>query len=494
MFDQVDTMRRNVSSGLDSVTRAELGQFMTPSRIARFMTSLLDSRENENISILDAGAGIGSLTAAFLERIETGWGNFSKIHARAFEIDPALLNVLEKNFGSYKGQMLKSGITLTSQIQRVDFIEQAVEELLNRQAPVYDYVILNPPYRKINKNASHRRLLRTVGIETVNLYAAFVALSLLQMKSQGQLVAIVPRSFCNGPYYKMFRELMLERAAIRRIHLFESRSKAFGEDAVLQENIIIHLVKDEIQGKVSISTSADATFADLRITEYDFDQIVKANDSEKFIHIPTRHEENALSLPSVFSFSLKQIGVEVSTGPIVDFRVKEYLRQLPEEDTVPLLYPGHFIGMEIDWPKVGFKKPNAIVCNDFTEKWLYPVGYYVTVKRFSTKEEKKRIVARIVSPETLDSAFYGFENHLNVFHFKKKGLSPLLALGLTIYLNSTLVDNYFRQFNGHTQVNATDLRLLTYPSKDALEDLGRWGRDVPSLEQSQMDRQVESLI
>ena len=47
-----------------------------------------------------------------------------------------------------------------------------------------------------------------------------------------------------------------------------------------------------------------------------------------------------------------------------------------------------------------------------------------------------------------------------------------LARGLVAYLNSTFVDTYFRQFNGHTQVNATDLRNLRYPSVRQLERLG----------------------
>ena len=46
-------------------------------------------------------------------------------------------------------------------------------------------------------------------------------------------------------------------------------------------------------------------------------------------------------------------------------------------------------------------------------------------------------------------------------------------MGLSVYLNSSLVDHYFRQFNGHTQVNATDLRSLQYPDREMLERLGK---------------------
>ena len=53
---------------------------------------------------------------------------------------------------------------------------------------------------------------------------------------EGQIVAIIPRSFCNGPYYRSFRDFILERAAIKQIHLFGSRNKAFMDDNVLQEN------------------------------------------------------------------------------------------------------------------------------------------------------------------------------------------------------------------------------------------------------------------
>jgi adenine-specific DNA-methyltransferase len=65
----------------------------------------------------------------------------------------------------------------------------------------------------------------------------------------------------------------------------------------------------------------------------------------------------------------------------------------------------------------------------------------------------------------------GFENHLNIFHDRNCGLDPQLAAGLCLWLNSTILDMYFRTFSGHTQVNATDLRSLRYPSRAQLTAL-----------------------
>jgi adenine-specific DNA-methyltransferase len=72
----------------------------------------------------------------------------------------------------------------------------------------------------------------------------------------------------------------------------------------------------------------------------------------------------------------------------------------------------------------------------------------------------------------IKASHVGFENHVNYFHAKGTGLAPNLAKGLALYLNSTLFDQYFRIFSGHTQVNATDLRKMRYPSHDQLMRLG----------------------
>ena len=68
-----------------------------------------------------------------------------------------------------------------------------------------------------------------------------------------------------------------------------------------------------------------------------------------------------------------------------------------------------------------------------------------------------------------------------------------LAKGLAAFLNSSMVDNYFRQFNGHTQVNATDLRSLKYPAREQLLALGS-AMTSPTSDQKQIDAILEKEL
>ena len=124
------------------------------------------------------------------------------------------------------------------------------------------------------------------------------------------------------------------------------------------------------------------------------------------------------------------------------------------------------------WPKLEARKPNAILDNKETHQWLVPSGVYLLTKRFTSKEERRRLVACMYDPDQVKAEWVGFENHLNYFHANGHGLERSLAVGLYAFLNSTVVDQYFRRFSGHTQVNATDLRILAYPNIDTLRAMG----------------------
>ncbi len=488
LLDHADNVRRKVASLTTQKYKAQLGQFLTPSSIARFMASMFPASTLKTCTLLDAGAGVGTLSCAFLDRWAVGGFDFAKVKVYAYEIDPALRMYLTRTLSAYSEHL-----PVRSQIVTDDFIEHAAM-LCKQGKRSFTHAILNPPYKKINSHSAQRLMLRTVGIETVNLYSAFVALALELAAPGGQIVAIIPRSFCNGPYYRSFRDFVLERAAIRHIHLFDSRSKAFKDDNVLQENIILLLERGGKQGDVTVTTSTDDRFDNIVTHLHPFNRIVLTNDPERFIHVPTSKELNVIELSAAIHYSLDDIGIKISTGPVVDFRVKEHLCEMPEPGTVPLLYPAHFAGQNIVWPKPGMKKPNAIHRNSETEKWLYPNGFYCVVRRFSSKEEKRRIVASVVQPATFDDAeMLGLENHLNVFHENKHGLPEALARGLAIYLNTTGVDENFRRSSGHTQVNATDLKVMKYPSRKALIALGEWAKQHSEPTQNMIDKQLDNL-
>jgi adenine-specific DNA-methyltransferase len=477
----LDQVRLEANRQLNPERKAELGQFMTPESVAKFMAGLFSQRTGA-IRLLDAGAGVGSLTAAFLNQ----WGA-DDVCAATYEIDGTLACYLRETLRGYANGRFEATV-----IDR-DFIQDAVYRItMGRKGAGFTHAILNPPYKKINNDSQHRALLRVVGLETVNLYTAFVGLAIELMAPGGEIVAIIPRSFCNGLYYKPFREWMLAKASVEHIHLFHSRTSAFNDDEVLQENVIIKLVRGKKQGEVTITTASTSSFSDLRAYDYPFAEIVHDGDEQKFIHVPVAPSHSGQHGVPLAERSLEEIGLEVSTGPVVDFRLKEYLRESPEEGTVPLLYPTHFVNGQLEWPRQT-KKPNALVDHPVTRKWLYPTGFYTVVRRFSSKEERRRIVAHVVDPSGFRADMIGFENHLNVFHSGKRGIKVDVAHGLAVFLNSTAVDDYFRRFSGHTQVNATDLRLLRYPCRRDLEELGRWAQAQGNLTQELIDEQVAAL-
>ena len=497
LTERVDLYRVDACRKLDSEQRSRMGQFFTPPSVARFMASLFGNSSPE-LRLLDAGAGVGTLTVAFVEEICQRDARPRSVSVIAYELEPLLVEYLHSTLIECQEVCQERGVELVGKVLEEDFISAGVEMLRGGLFPVERYsfnrAILNPPYKKIRSDSRHRRLLSSIGIETGNLYSAFLAIAVDLLEPGGELVAITPRSFCNGPYFRPFRKLFLKAMALRHIHVFESREEAFRADNVLQENIIFHAVKSGKRGRVLISASHGPVNESMTVREVDYEQVVKPNDPDLIIHIATSEmDQFVLDRIGVFPHSLDDLGIAVSTGRVVDFRAKDFLRANPDAGTLPLIYPAHFYNGFVRWPKPGGKKPNAIVSTSRTESLLLPSGDYVLVKRFSSKEERRRIVAAIYDRKQISAPYVGFENHLNVYHRDNAGLSIELVKGLAVFLNSTLVDSYFRQFNGHTQVNATDLRMLRYPSQEVLELLGTSvGDKFPS--QREIDELLEREI
>ena len=479
----------------------EYGQFLTPPHVADLMAGMFTQTKGSTIRLLDAGAGLGMLSAAFVRRQLLGKTLPERIEITAYELDPALIDGITKTYEACRAACAQCGIEFQATIRNADFITEGVEllrgDLFSGVPERYDAAIVNPPYGKLSTSSAGYRLLQAVHSETTNFYSAFLNLIIGLLKSRGELVAITPRSFCNGPYFKPFRQRLLSEMSLQRIHVFESRSAAFKHDRVLQENIILHAVKNAPPPPtIQISQSAGGENEAVHTRLFSTMDIVSPDDSESFIHIPTAaSDRSARRRMEELSATLSSLGLAVSTGRVVDFRTRDNIRQRPEADTCPLIYPCHFDGPYVAWPKEHSRKPNAIKINEQTDGLLVPSGsgLYVLTKRFTSKEERRRVVACIYDPSRVTAEYVGFENHLNYFHQNGQGLEITLAKGLWAFLNSSALDLYFRQFNGHTQVNATDLRNMRFPSMDQLRQLGTWA-DNCSLTQAEIDHMLKENI
>ena len=502
--------RVDASLKLNPKKRAVLGQYMTPTSIGRFMASLFSDLTGE-LHILDPGAGVGSLTAALVERLCDAAVKPDSVELVAYEIEPLLIEYLRNTLAESRLQCQHAHIKSEYAVCENDFIlhhpTNQADIFSATSSPVDDafsHVIMNPPYKKINSASEHRLALRQAGVETSNLYTAFMYLAAKRLKDGGEMVAIVPRSFCNGPYFKPFRKQFFSIMTARHIHVFEKRNCAFKGDEVLQENIIIHAVKGAEPSQIFITTSRGGQFEydhntrscvgeDMTQRSVDYSSVINENDPDRFVHIATNDfEQSIVDRMAHFTATLSDLDVQVSTGPVVDFRLKDDLRAKPEDKSAPLLYAAHFQHGKLEWPKL-MKKPNAIHISEKSRKWLWKnKGHYVITRRFTSKEERRRIVASVYTAN-LPGEVIGFENHLNVFHTQQSGLPPFLAKGFSVYLNSSLVDKFFRQFNGHTQVNATDLRSLRYPDREALERIGKQAGAL-TLSQEEIDNVIEGEI
>lgn len=117
--------------------QSQLGQFMTPATIAAFMAEMFKGPMPAKVRLLDAGAGRGALTCAFIARWASQGGK--SLEAHAYEFDSEVVPRLQENL-----QALGDGGGVTTKLIPGDFIENAATMLRLQQGPRYTHAILIP--------------------------------------------------------------------------------------------------------------------------------------------------------------------------------------------------------------------------------------------------------------------------------------------------------------------------------------------------------------
>lgn len=97
----------------------------------------------------------------------------------------------------------------------------------------------------------------------------------------------------------------------------------------------------------------------------------------------------------------------------------------------------------------------------------------IFLRRFSTKDDKSRLIASPYFCNYYQSNFIGVENKLNYIYRKNGHLDRAETVGLCAVLNSKLFDAYFQIFNGNVNVSATELREMNFPDLEIIIDIGK---------------------
>lgn len=464
------------SEYIDSMPKKErkkYGQFFTSIETARYMAGLFDIPENQDrIRILDAGAGSGILSCAMLERLEE-IELINEVELVCYETDQNILPLLQQNLKLTRQTSSKNvNITIRDDnyitSQYLDFNHMIGGDF---NPPKYDVVIGNPPYMKIPKDAPEAKAMPDICYGAPNMYFIFAAMGLFNLKNDGEMVYIIPRSWTSGAYFKRFRDYFLSEGKLYHIHLFGSRNKVFDKEDVLQETIIIKVKKTpEKPDIVTISSSnTNKDFDNCREIKVPYDLIVSGE--EKYVYLVTNEDEvEVLRKLNKYDKTLPDIGLRMKTGLTVDFRNRDILRDTEEEGTIPLFYSQHIKQGQVKFP---IQKDHEYILTD--QKGLMQENKnYLFVKRFTAKEEPRRLQCGVyLSRKFSKYKKISTQNKINFIDGVLTDMSECLVYGLYVLFNSTIYDEYYRILNGSTQVNSTEINNMPVPELETIQEMGR---------------------
>ena len=471
-------------------SKKRAGQFLTHPQVARFMAKEI-GRIQEGGRVLDPAIGSGVLACAVIEEAIARSAP-SELFIYGFDTDRELCAVAIQALARAKQRAAQYGIRVQFDVQPRDFILDHIpvqqhslffDHATSTTRPKnYQCIIANPPYFKLKADDARVKALAGQVNGQTNIYTIFMALSAQLLADDGRACFIVPRSFCSGAYHAAFRKDFIAQNVPLRFHLFESRQDAFKDDTVLQENIIFTFQKRQATAKqpspllISSSKGIDKLSAPLIRRRVPPEHFLGRYNGVVFFRLPLSDlDDEIIKTVDGWPNSLHKAGLEVSTGPVVAFRAKQFLTPddaVKRGEAAPLLWMQNVGPQIVTWPAMQGRKPQGISLSQQASHLLLPTGNFVLLRRFSAKEESRRLTAAPFLQKNYPYESVGFENHLNYIYKKIGELNEVEAIGLAALFNSALIDRYFRITNGNTQINALELRSVGLPPMSIIQEIG----------------------
>lgn len=417
-------------ASLDLADRKGLGQYMTPAFLGDKMAAMLAMRQGAPVRVIDPACGTGELLLA-VQRANPGAG----LHG--FDVDEGMITAAQRN------------------LPDADVRRKSIFDASSRlEWGKFDYVIGNPPYFEMRKDASE---LTSGGVDgfasledkgRLNIYALFVEYALRLVRIGGKVVYLVPPSMNNGAFFKCLRKRLLELGYVEDISMVRENDSF--SDALTSVQII-SLVRTDAgyESNLERSSKFACPMGDTVIFTDKKDVIERFSENKKPIGAQ---------------------GFKVETGSVVWNKHKgEFL--CGESSDAGIARAGG--GFEAA-PRDGFlpvlfskdiSKDNALAlssCVSAPGHWLpassarADSGLGIVVNRIVGSLDNPRLRFALVE---LDR-FFG-ENHVNVITRPDGDDAKVRALYDALSaIDSVELSEYLKAVTGNTQLSATELGLL----------------------------------
>lgn len=515
--------------------RRSLGQYMTPRPIARYILRAAGYRDEGRIldrTLCDPACGSGIFLVEAIRTLlrtlrRTGvpvedWYPTVRTRFVGMDVDPLACLYAHFNVGLLLVPAVLDWMCTHSgllpeplPIYRRDTLGSLASELGEERllgvrastpslAGAFDFVVGNPPYRKLGRMPSALRQAFAASIYGhPNAYGMFLHAGIEMLRPGGRLGFIVPRSMLSGLYFQNLRRMIEEETSLEEISLFSDRKRVFSQ--VLQGTMILVFRKRTTDSRDGTEEPHVRTAIIRSVSELDHGgpahvraraaQVVRRLNGTTVWFVSDRERTYSLLDKVVGRHALlggPAVGCPARTGPIVWNRVKPYLRRENGEGTLPLVWATDVGRFRFAFGTAGDSRPAFLADTSETGR-LATSGPSILVQRVTADEQERRIVAGRAAYPTRRRYFV--ENHLNLLQASAASRVDLqFLLGI---LSSDVVEFVFRTMNGNTQVSATELNLLPIPRGGFESEIGDIVRTLEEAKpdvRNDLDRELNERV
>ncbi len=459
IYDEYTNLINNFFENKSKETIKNNSQYFTPFNEADKLLEDLIITKKSSLRVLDPAVGGGILVIKLLEKILDKYIP-SSIVIDVYDTDLEALEIIDI--------LLKSESLQKYNIKLNKFNQDFLSSDINDK---YDYIVQNPPYKKINQKDVPKDFIHFINGQP-NLYHMFIAKALTLLEENGTLCILSPKNYLSGKYTETLRKYIFENFNITKIHTFDDRRNIFSNE-VIQEVCIVHINKSKSSNLI---LSHNGSFRRIITLE----EIIVPNDT-KIIFTPSKEED--IQLISQFKkFPFASIGSEIifKTGIVVQFRVDKKEINLQEKpyyecvNGVPLIVYRHINNTDFEYKVLTEKNNNkaiTLINTKMTASKLIPNSNYVFIRK-STDKRYNNLFQSVTYTQNLDCSNIALDNSIAYFTNQNHNLSELTIFGIQCVLHSKQFDSYYRMINGSHTINVYELENIHFPNLETLESIG----------------------